>query len=271
MIFYLLALLISPLDAFVTAKLNGQLGNNLFQVATASALAWDHQDTAYFSDFEKLSLSYRHVFFRCDTKKPTKGVSKVWFEPSLAYHPIPYHPNMKIYGYFQSEKYFLHQREGILKLFAPQPKDLKYMQEKYDWLIAHPKTVGVQIRYFLKDDPEGKIYPQYGRDYLEKALALFPEDSLFVVSSDRIDFARSQMPNHLPHVIYLENEPDYIDFYLLSLCKDNIITNSTFGWWSAWLNEHPEKRVVHPKHWIHGLPYDDICPESWIKIEAECL
>ena len=97
-------------------------------------------------------------------------------------------------------------------------------------------------------------------------MALFPDDTLFIVSSNDIAFAKRIVPLWA-NAYFIEDEPYYINLYLLSYCKHNIITNSTFGWWAAWLNQHPNKIVVAPKEWFvpsHPRPYDDIVPESWI-------
>src|SRR3990167_7380600 len=88
-----LALFAQSERAFVTAHLMGQLGNNLFQVAAASALAWDHDAEVYFPDIWPPS-HMQHVFFRCAIKpiRPEVG----WKEPSFLYHPIPYAPNIQL-------------------------------------------------------------------------------------------------------------------------------------------------------------------------------
>lgn len=250
---------------FVTVHLMGQLGNNLFQVATASALAWDHGVELSLSEMWPIS-NLHHVFFRCSIKQVHP--SSEWKEPDLAYHPIPYTPNMKLIGYFQSEKYFAHHRERLLELFAPSVEDQAYMEKKYGWLIHSPNTVGVQIRDYKYEDPNQGTYPQYGKDYLEQAMRYFPESTLFVVSSNNLEYARSSIPSWVKRVVFLENNPPYIDLFLLSLCKHNIISNSSFGWWAAWLNQNPDKKVLCPLHLFNGLPYQDYCPTEWIRIDA---
>lgn len=251
----------------VIANIYGQLGNNLFQVATAQALAWDHGAEAYFPDFASSSSVYDHVFFRCKRYSPDAEVNFVWNEVQFDYHPIPFQPNMLINGYFQSEKYFASHREQLLQLFAPRAEDLEYMRKKYMFVLGHPYTVGVQIRHYKTDTSLKDLYPQYGKDYLEKAIAYFPESALFVVTSDNMEFARKNMPP-VKNVLFIENEPHYIAFYLLSMCKHNIITNSTFGWWAAWLNANPDKKVIYPGKHINGLPTQDVYPANWTKIEA---
>jgi hypothetical protein len=254
---------------FVTARIYGQMGNNLFQIAAASALAWDNGAEACFPELKPSSAVFQHVFFRCNCAPLNAGISFEWDEPTYAYIPISFHPNMRMTGYFQSEKHFAHHRERLIKLFAPRADDMAYMGQKYHHLLLHPNTVGIQLRYYKFEFPTEDIYPQYGRDYLEKAMALFPETSLFVVSSNNLDFARKSLPTWVKNVIFLEDEPHYIDFYLLSFCKNIIITNSSFGWWAAWLNQNPDKIIVRPKIWINGLSIEDVCPESWHVIDAK--
>jgi len=252
----------------VSARIYGRLGNNLFQVAAASALAWDNGAKAIFPDFPPFSETFRHVFFRCDNRPRRSNSSFVWNEPSYSYAPIPYHPNMEIVGYFQSEGHFAHHRERIVALFAPHPKDLAYIRKKFYWLEDCLETVGVQLRYYKREFPTESMYPQYGKDYLAKAVGHFSPDALFIVSSDNLDFAKECMPDWAEKVVFLEGEPAYIDFYLLSLCKHNIISNSSFGWWSAWLNQNPEKKVVCPALWMTGCPASVVCPKTWIQVEA---
>lgn len=250
----------------------GQLGNQFFQIAAACALAWDNAAEPYFPDWDFDRPLNNHVFSRINKKKPETTVAFEWRDPASSYTKIPYQDNMKIAGYFQSEKYFSHHRNRLLALFAPCEDDLAYMKKKYTWLFDSPHTVGVQLRYykweFSKDD---QSYPQYGKDYLDKAMRLFPEKSIFVVSSNNIQFARENMPSWAKNVVFLEDEepPYYIDLYLLSFCKHNIITNSSFGWWAAWLNQNPDKKVVRPAYWTAYAKYSpDTTPEEWIKIDA---
>lgn len=269
-------------NGFVTAEIEGQLGNNMFNIAAASALAWDHGAVTVFPDlptrFEpnnpaNASLTYQHILFRCPIELPRelkgKPVSVYWHEPSFRYHEIPFQPNMKIEGYFQSEKYFARHREKILDLFAPHPDDLIYIFNKYREILDHPCTVGIQIRE-LWDDAHGERYMQYGKDFIRKAARFFPDDSLFIITSNDIDFAKQNIPEEMHNYILIEREPHYIDFNLLRLCKHLICPNSTFGWWAAWLNENPNKIIVTPKKWAYvtSIPTEDLLPDEWMQIDA---
>lgn len=265
---------------FVEAEMRGQLGNELFIVAAAYALALDNDADAYFPELalkytykhEDIPLNLGHIFFRCNLSKPPVSANFVWHQPTYAYHKIPFQPNTQVHGYFQSEKFFAHQRKKILELFAPLPDDLKYIQSKYGKILDHPCTVGVQLRRYW-EDPTGHLYIQYGKEYLKKAMDLFPKEALFILCSNDSAFAKQNIPEEMiDRVVCIENEPHYIDLFLLSLCKHNIISNSTFGWWGAWLNQNPDKKVIAPAVWLNPnynqLATHDIVPETWIKIEA---
>lgn len=283
----LLILLLPVLQAdhppFIVGQLECELGNNLFQVATTCALAWDHQAEPLFPDLinrteDHMALNYRHVFFRCNASTPSEPITVHWSHPvgaNFCHAPIPYFANMAIKGVFQCEKYFARHRHRLLKLFAPNPKDLSYIQNKYGHLLDHPKTVGIQMRWFGRqhDAPWWPCLAQYGYDYFKKAIALFPEDCLFIVSTNNLEFAKQNLPQGLNNVLILEEEPYYIDFYLLSLCKHLIMSNSTFGWWAAWLNQNPQKIIIAPSHWINPayetITPTDVIPEEWIKLKAK--
>jgi hypothetical protein len=255
---------------FVSGQLIGQLGNQLFQVATTCALAWDHDAEPCFPDHSQAKnwfLNFSHIFFRCNIQ----SLGNIEFEggaPPYGYFPIKFHPNIKITGYCQNEKYFAHHRDRLLKLLAPHTNDLKYVLKKYKDILNHPESVSIHLRYYYGEKPDEDCFIQYEREYYEKAMALFPSTSLFVVVSDNINFARQNIPVEGKNVIFIEREPYYIDFLLQRLCKHNIICNSSFSWWSAWLNENPHKIVVRPKVWLGAYP-DIGGPDEWIQIEAE--
>jgi hypothetical protein len=262
---------------FVEAEMIGQLGNNMFIVATTYALAWDNNAEAYFPElktkyqynWQNIPLNLSHIFFRCNLSSPPRKIAHDWHQPDFRHHPIPFHADMKIHGYVQSEKYFVHHRKRILELFAPHPDDLAYIQKKYQWLLDHPYTVGIQVRENY-EEPRGELFIQYGKDYLRNAMRYFPKEALFVMFSNGWDFARENTPEEFAdRVVCIENEPHYIDLFLLSFCKHNILTNSTFGWWGAWLNQNPEKIVVVPAEWMNpasGLPTEDVIPKDWVRI-----
>lgn len=253
------------LGPYLSAHMLGRLGNNMFQIAAASAAAWDNGAEPVFPELDPDSEPYRHVLMRCNVA-PDSVEWVDWREPSYAYSPIEYRPNQRLVGYFQSERYFVHHRERISALFAPTPTDAAQVGETYGELLERPDTVGVQLRYYRDEDAE--TYPQYGEQYLRLAAEQFPSSTTFVLSSDNLDYARASIPAAMKHVVVLEGEPDYVDLFVLSACRHNIIGNSSFGWWAAWLNANPAKRVIRPERWVNGLPAQDVCPADWLALDA---
>lgn len=270
---------------FIIGRLGCQMGNNFFQLAAISAHAWDNDAEAYFPDLntkqtEGMPINYRHVFFRFNANPAPGPTNYSWtfpLESNFSSIKLPYKPNMVLSaGTYHSENYFKHHREKLLQLFAPREDDLAYIEEKYAEIFEHPLTVGVQIRWFGCKGDEAWSDPlvQYGYDYYHKAMSVFPEDTLFVISTNDLDFAKENLPIDDKNIFFLENEPHYIDFFILSKCKHNIISNSSFGWWAAWLNQNEDKLVIAPKHWIdpkwhHYTPVTDVWPATWLKINAK--
>ncbi len=260
---------------YVIGELVGQLGNQMFQVAAATSLALDHGAVALFPGFltEKnwnIPLNYEKLFSHLNVSSPPSPPDYRYLEPQFSYSPIPYHPRMTIRGWFQSDKYFRHHKEEITELFAPPPEVTSYLTRRYPDLINHPNSVAIHYRSYNQEDPSHEVYAVMDLDYYKAAIELFPKDSLFVVFSNDQRWCQREFAKIDRSFYFVEREsPDYHDFYLMSLCKHNIICNSTFSWWAAYLNRHPEKRVVAPSRWFQpgfGADDRDLIPDEWIRI-----
>lgn len=261
---------------FVIGDLMGQLGNQFFIIAAATSLALDNGATPIFpalSSVQKFNIPINHekVFPHLNSSQPVEDIEFHYLEPHFHYAPIPYKPNMIIRGWFQSEKYFCHHKQEILNLFAPSPEILAYLQEKYNSIIRHPCAVSIHYRGYKKNDSNvAHVYGNCDLDYYEKAISLFPSDSLFVVFSDDIDWCKENFACLPFQFYYVEREShchDYLDLYLMSQCSHNIICNSSFSWWGAYLNKNPDKIVVAPGNWFNPAykpDTQDLIPESWI-------
>ena len=107
-------------------------------------------------------------------------------------------------------------------------------------------------------------HPPCSVEYYNQAISSFSESSIFLVISDDIEWCKE---NFLGDKFYfVEGNEDYIDLYLMSLCKNNIIANSSFSWWAAWLNRNKEKIVIAPEKWFgNEVQYntDNLLPSSW--------
>lgn len=257
---------------FVIGHLMGQFGNQMFQIGTAMSLALDHGAVACFPDLVterdfNIPLNYQKVFYNVNVEMPSEDVDFNYLEKQYTYSPIPYRPNMSIRGWFQSEKYFRHHRQEIMELFAPPPEIKEYLYEKYASVILNPRTVSIHFRSYDIEDPEQKVYLKCDKDYYLHAIESFPEDSLFVVFSNDMNWCKVNFADLDRDFIFIEDEAYYYDLYLMSMCKDNIIANSSFSWWGAYLNTNPSKRVIAPAKWFnpaYGADTRDLIPEEWI-------
>jgi Glycosyl transferase family 11 len=257
---------------YVIAKLLGQLGNQLFQIAAATSLALDNDAIAVFPDLESsdfnIPLNKAHVFQNLPSYTPSEKPTFYYTEPRFSYDPIPYKPNMVINGYFQSEKYFKKHKKEILELFEPSDAIKSYLHAKYSNIINHQKTVSIHLRMYLDTKP--CFHRFVGWDYVTSSINQFDKDSLFVVFSDQIPICKKRLYLLFPqyNFVFIEGNSHYHDLFLMSYCKSNIISNSSFSWWGAYLNKNHHKRVVAPSvnAWYGNnsdLDLKDLIPIQW--------
>lgn len=257
---------------------NNGLGNQMFCIATTLALAYKNETTAVFPDLRTEHYEYygRTIFHLLDKKGNKNFVKYEFKEPpytSTFYHELPFAESMKLTGYFQSYKYFDCCRDLILSKFSiPEDMDRKIMS-KYGNIIDE-NTVSLHIRRgdYLQFSNH---YQKLGLDYYQEALKLVANDnSKILIFSDDIEWCKHNLDfieNN--SVIFVENQTDVEDLWLISKIKNNIIANSTFSWWAAYLNNNNDKKIVCPKKWFgparskdNELETKDLFPKEWIKI-----
>lgn len=182
-------------------------------------------------------------------------------------------------GFWVTEKYFKNI-ESILReeltLVNPFSKENQTILEE----IKKTNAVSIHVRRYIKnaDKKFGATSELHGTcsvDYYKKAIKhikQYENDPHFFVFSDNYEWAVNNF-KHLPYkMTFLNNtdEKDYEDLILMASCKHNIIANSTFSWWGAWLNPNKNKIVIAPSKWFNNVKEnvdtEDVIPESWIKI-----
>jgi hypothetical protein len=182
--------------------------------------------------------------------------------------------NSLLVGFWQTEKYFLPIQKIIREDFyfknALDGVNLELSEQ-----IKNTQSVSLHIRRgdYISNEETRQFHGSCSLEYYKNALQLmkskFPEMQLFIFSDD-IDWARENLNAEIP-VIFVENnsgDNGYIDMQLMSLCKHNIIANSSFSWWGAWLNNNPEKVVIAPEKWFNEAKVNtkDVIPEGWYKL-----
>ena len=183
--------------------------------------------------------------------------------------------NTLLIGYWQSEEYFSNVCDKIREEFSfendIQSPEMKALLEK----IKSSDSVSIHVRggdYLLSQNQTifGGICTS---EYYEEAYAYMkkknPISKFFLFTND-VEWTKKNI--HLPYeeitMVSEEYEAteDWMDLYLMSLCKDNIIANSSYSWWAAWLNDHVDKTVICPYKWTNDNQHSDIFCKSWIKM-----
>jgi len=198
-------------------------------------------------------------------------------EKVFVYDKNIFQHNNKVYylGYWIDERYFFNIRDRISKVFTFSSQ-ISNINKKLIEKIYSSNSVSIHFRRgdYFKNNTNKKLYGNIcPKEYYIKAIALMKKklnNPLFVVFSDDIEWVKENFlfsfgPNNII-VDWNKGKDSYIDMQLMSLCKNNIIANSTFSWWGAWLNNNDDKIVIAPDKWINLDYVDDVIPNSWIKI-----
>jgi hypothetical protein len=175
-------------------------------------------------------------------------------------------------GFFQNEAYFLENQHQIISDFTlNEIPNNRYVNE----IVNIKNSISVHVRrgdYInnkLAIDVLGAKDFQYYLDAIELLkLKLQNEEICFFIFSDDIEWCKNNL--------VFDGNKRYIDdvnnsiteFYLMSICKHNIISNSTYSWWSAYLNKNIDKIIIAPKIWFRNVKYknEGIIPKNWIKL-----
>jgi len=201
-------------------------------------------------------------------------------ETQYRFDPALFDPGGDAYllGVWQSPKYFAGAAEIIRADFKPKdPAVVAYARDYVDRLRAlggpvvslHVRRgdIAYAVERLRRDD---LVYgPPVGTEYLQAAMSRFGPECRFLVFSDSpqdIDWCRQSIRAGRLH--FSEGHSDIQDLAIMSECDHNIVANSTFSWWAAWLNQKPGRRVVSPRQWAspnaaRPMPVDDLIPAEW--------
>ena len=175
------------------------------------------------------------------------------------------------FGFWQSEKYFIHNQSIIREKYHFNGE---LSVQTMDILLAIQSTNSVSVHIRRGDYLMEQHKMMYGNictiEYYQKAISYIIKsisDSSFFVFSDDINWAKTNL--QIPNAVYVDwnkGFDSWQDMYLMSQCKHNIIANSTFSWWGAWLNQNENKVVIAPSKFLNTHSTPDLIPDSWIKI-----
>ena len=260
------------MQSYVSSHLQGGLGNYLFQISAAygvsirdnKELKIDISDIAIVhSPLELYSNNIlRNITFGSIDKFESIHLSD---HSPISYINIPVvNGNLKLDGYYQNERYFKEYRENILNLFEIDKLTKNYLTEKYsDTQFENTCSIHVRRGNYVERQ---HFHPLQTIDYYKRAISIIGEKTLFLIFSDDIEWCESNL-DFIENKIFISGNLDYQDLYLMSMCNHNIIANSSFSWWGAWLNTYTNKKVIYPSFWFNNGPdSSQIGGENWIKI-----
>ncbi|MDB2398545.1 alpha-1,2-fucosyltransferase [Planktomarina sp.] len=236
-----------------------RLGNLKIEAGIAT-----NSEVAKFRGGESLPsrIFRKNKFFRKSSFRPERH--NFYYDPNLVSGD-----NIYLDGYWQNELYFSDIRQTLLQEIAPKC-ELTPTAQLYAKKIKNSRnSVSIHVRRgdYLEVSGIGVL----DKDYFYKAANILCDqyDNLtFYVFSNDIPWCKKYL-NSIPNVTFIENtENEVQDLFLMSLCNHNIIANSTFSWWGAWLNQFRNKCVIAPKGWRLDIDGSDkIIPKDWIIIK----
>jgi len=179
-----------------------------------------------------------------------------------------------ITGYWQCEKYFLPIADEIRNTFSIEilESDINF---KIAEAINNSQAISMHVRRgdMVKNPEVAEKHGSCNLEYYKNAMSFIEKEvqtpTYFIFSDDK-DFVK-EIFAHKPNVVIIENiKQDYEELILMSKCNHNIIANSSFSWWGAWLNDNETQIVIAPKKWFSDPTMQqqtmDLLPDSWIKI-----
>ena len=262
----------------ITVKIMGGLGNQLFQYAFGRSLSID-LDTELFFDISffdtEFARSLNHIFYKLNHFNIKENFNNLKFSDDYIdkssklncyqeayFNEVTDFPSLRninkiqlpafFHGFWQSEKYFLHNQNIIrneLQLNTPLYGKNKEIASD----ILDHNSVALHIRR-----GEYKNLPHFGMcdtGYYERSVSFIEkrvENPKFFIFSDDHEWVKKniQIPYPTYHVTHNNVETGFEDLKLMSLCKHFIIANSSFSWWGAWLSSNDDKIITTPKPWL---------------------
>lgn len=290
----------------IVTKLIGGLGNQMFQYAAGKALALKHgvdvkvdlselnknaegkytqrhyELTVFSSNIKTAAASDLTPFINKDKSKIKRELQRRFpflyktltaVERGTSYHPEfkKYPENTYLQGFWQSELYFKEYEKEIRNEFEFKQTIIDACKPFSD-PILNSNSVSLHVRRgdYVNNPSANKFHGLCSPQYYEEAISHIAASQgqiEIIVFSDDISWCKENLKFNFP-IYFLETGSAYNDLYLMTQCRHNIIANSSFSWWGAWLNAHPGKIVVGPKQWFADTSVNtsDIIPASWIRL-----
>ena len=287
----------------IITKIMGGLGNQMFEYAIARSMAQRNNDIfkldiSYYSKPKQELRTYELNLFNIDetiaTEQEynklrrrkgflfniTKAVNALMNRQSFyrkekedaLFDEEVYNLKGNIYldGYWQNEKYFKEIREQLIEDFTPK-SDISEKAQGYLKDIENTNSVSLHIRRgdYISDLTANNFHGVTNIEYYNRAVDYVNDqvsEPVYYIFSDDIAWCKNNF-DFLENKIFVDDTSSAIDdLELMKRCKHNIIANSSFSWWAAWLNENSNKIVITPKVWFSAKIDLHLAPEEWIRL-----
>jgi hypothetical protein len=281
----------------IVTRVIGGLGNQMFQYASAYAVAKKNNtelrlDISWYEERNSSVWTMNYALDCFDisaqiihpmeyTLVPRIGFRQMlnsnnlieYKESGMPYDPAVFYAGNRLVmdGYWQSEKYFLHYRQDILKEFA-FASGLKGKNRDVVRRIVNTNAASLHVRRgdYANHAQTTVTHGLMPLDYYAAAVKHIQTqvpDVIVFVFSDEPEWCEENIVVDAP-MVFVSGNKGHEDMQLMSMCKHHILANSSFSWWGAWLNPSKEKIVIAPKKWFNDTSLDskDIVPKSWIRL-----
>lgn len=293
----------------VIINLKGGLGNQLFQYSAAFAVAKSRNQKLAFDthsfQHDKCGRKYALTPFRVDgtfySKKEVESFLNLsffnrlinYFRPKKSKHYLSLGHlesdfcilntkprNQYLNGYFANPQYFERIRSEILiNITLKKEYETDLFKQILEWIRTN-KFISVHIRRsdYISDQVANQLFETLSMEYYFSSIDYFKKNvetpNKFLFFSDDLDWVKNEF-KHLEDAHFIDEKKlykDYYDIMFMAACEHNIIANSTFSWWGAWLNKNPHKVVIAPRKWYKNAAYQqfyektNFVPKSWIKL-----
>ncbi|HYH16769.1 MAG TPA: alpha-1,2-fucosyltransferase [Flavisolibacter sp.] len=283
----------------IIIRIIGGLGNQLFQYAAARCLAElkgteVKLDVAGFQDYQLRNFDLTAFNIKATIAseqeiallKPKGTIERVqsyltplrkrrfYKQPYFHYDPNFHQLGNNVYlqGFFQSKKYFTPIQSIIRKELKIRNEHIKEVKQFGNTLQTNT-SVALHIRRGdYKNEEALRYHGIVPIEYYQQAASYFQQklsNPKFYIFSDDGNWVKENLQlANATIVSSIHSKTHFEDLYLMSQCQHNIIANSSFSWWGAWLNNNSDKIVIAPKQWFNEGPKDtqDLCPTGWVTL-----
>ena len=258
-----------------TCDLMGGLGNQMFQIAHAHSQSLKNNVSSAFKKFSNtqnqgnnVTLYMNNIFKKLIFLNNIDSDISI-YENGFNFTPInpPNDKNIIFHGYYQSSKNFYGFHNEIIELFSPNDEFIIELKNKFPKIFGN-NSVSIHIR---KGDYLNypSIHPSVSVEYIKESIKKFEGSPDFFVFSDDKNWCDNNLDFFNYTFVSLEN--DYEELWAISLCKNNIMSNSSFSWWGSYINKNQNKIVICPSLWFgpNGVQnFEDIYQSDWEKINV---